>query len=517
MIDGRARSDEAWIETSHGYSQAAKKTRQLEIDWISNFNEKHRSLRVVNNLTRKCNETVLNKMVNELSNTFSKEEDMYGIVCKYLNDITKILENGKSNNITIEERYLKEYFIVCRKKPDLGVCINDMYKNMAGSLATQLIIEVKKGIEKFESEKIGQIIVYLRMQLLETQSSMALGLLLNQKYIQFYQMKSNDKKTVFLSKLYEMNDSEWIKLFYYFTFDLSLKKEYLSKYVYPPKYFFDNNMSVSCISGMGASSVVYGINYISNDNNIGKKCGKIMDYNNKVSKNDRNEWDTSLKICSHKDECKMYDLINNELKYKFENELKNVYSDWYCPILDSEIKDLDEPKNKRRRLNKSNEKIHSIILLPVLKRINCKNSIRNFSFKVAIALRNLHLMNLYHGDLYWRNIMKNQNDDIFFIDLQSMEYFDTNNENNNPNSQELCFFNDLLQLCHLIGIEPSNEQKQFWKNKFDNNSWIDIYNDQILPIFQNFVCKFYYLLFCFCHIFLHYHIYLLFCFFYIEK
>ena len=52
----------------------------------------------------------------------------------------------------------------------------------------------------------------------------------------------------------------------------------------------------------------------------------------------------------------------------------------------------------------------------------------------------------------------------------------------------MCFFRDILQLYHLIGMEPSSEKKECWENKYNNNEWIEIYNKEIFPIFDAFVC-----------------------------
>ena len=286
----RAQSEEAMIASSNGYAQAGIKTRKISYNFINdknNINKKHSSLRIINKLANKCRKT-LTEMVDELNIEINDEKELYPIILNYFN---KILELLNINNMKAKLMYSKEYFTISRRRPDFGIVFNDMYKDKPGSLSIQLLGEIKCGFEKFDNndKDIGEIIIYLRLHLTETQSSKAFGLVMNQKYIQFYQMNKNDKQTIFKSNIFEIQNNEWVKLMYYFNNDLSLKKEYLSKYIYPLNYFFDNNMSISCLCGTGASTVVYGVNYIenSNDNN---------NNNNNINNNNRKKIKKCLKM-----------------------------------------------------------------------------------------------------------------------------------------------------------------------------------------------------------------------------
>ena len=119
-----------------------------------------------------------------------------------------------------------------------------------------------------------------------------------------------------------------------------------------------------------------------------------------------------------------------------------------------------------------------------------------YAYSIAVALRNLHLCNLYHCDLHWGNIMIDTgNDLIYFIDLQFMKHChngenSNNNSNNNSNSTNnnnawKWFSKDLVYLYYLFGIETTSETKKEWKKKFDRNEIKSVYDETVFPFFKN--------------------------------
>ena len=108
-------------------------------------------------------------------------------------------------------------------------------------------------------------------------------------------------------------------------------------------------------------------------------------------------------------------------------------------------------------------------------------------FAIAVAMKQMHSLNLFHLDFRLANILIGSGNKIYIIDLQTMEKSILDGQN----MQSFKYLKkDLIDLLAIIDIIPNNGEINQWEKKYRKGKWEKIYQDHIFPRFDKYIKRF---------------------------